>query len=163
MEDWIMLTVNYFLSNWWGLLVGGLVVVGVVMFLMGSLKVTLIKKIKNALLRKVILAWSSVILTLPVTAIVTCYNGFNFAHFWSIYVVNCIGVILIYWFYENTAFRDGLTLVGRKVVTKILFGSTDIKDLEKTVKAANEDVESLLNNSSSNSKSKYKDDDLKNL
>lgn len=159
MKAWILSTARYFLSDWFNLVIGGLVVVSVIIFLMGILKSLLINKVKNNLLRKIILSWGSLILTLPATAVSILCNGFSFEHFWGVYVINCVEVILIYWFYENTALRNSLALIGKKVITKIFLNPEEMKE---AVKSANRDVESLLNNSSK-SLSKYKDDDLKNL
>jgi hypothetical protein len=159
MKTWILSSASYFLSDWYNLVIGGLVVVGVIIFLMGMLKSLLINKVKNSLMRKIILSWGSLILTLPATVLSILCNGFAFEHFWCIYAINCVGVILIYWVYENTALRNSLALIGKKVVTKIFL---NLEETKEAVKSANKDVESLLNNSSK-SLSKYKDDDLKNL
>lgn len=160
MKEWILWTSSYFLENWQALFWGGVIVVSVVIFLMGVFKKLLANRIENDLLRKVVLAWTSVILTLPITAVMVLYNSYNWDHFWVIYAANVIGTILIYWFYENTALRNALAAVGKRIVLKFL-GNPTTEDL----KAVTEDVEQLLASSKPvpQSTSKYKDDDLKNL
>lgn len=159
MREWIIACARYFLSDWRSLLIGGVVVVGVVIFLMGVLKKTFINKVKNTIARKVILSWASVVMTLPATAVSIFCNGYDFQYFWGIFAVNAVSTILIYWFYENTALRDALALLGKKTIGMIVAVYTK-EDAKTVVKDINQEAENLLK-SSLKSTSKYKDDDLK--
>lgn len=159
MKDWILMAFGYFFSEWWSLLMGGTVVVSVVMFLMGVLKKLLINRIKYPLLRKVILAWLSIVVVLPVTYVSVLYNGFNQEYFWLIYGVNCVATIVIYWFYENTAFRDALALLGKNTLGRIIGKSQSKADIESALKDANAEASKLLKTESK----KYKEDDINNV
>lgn len=164
MREWIVENARYFLSDWENLLVGGVIVVSVVIFLMGILKVLLVNKIKNELLRKVILAWSSLVVVLPVTAIYVVVKGVNMDYFWSVYAVNCIATILIYWLYENTALRTSLHKIGKKVV--MAFISNEKKPKINAKEILTEVVKDLSNTAEESTKSetpKYKDNDLDNI
>lgn len=131
-----------------------------VIFLMGLLKFALTRKVKNSLLRKVLLSWGSVIITLPTTALMVFCKNFGWEHFWTIYVLNCIGVIIVYWVYENTAIRNSLALIGKKLVTKVLLTFQNPEELKESVKSVDKDIQALLDRTKSSSK--Y-DDDLNNL
>ncbi len=152
-------TAKYFLSNWQTLLLGGIVVVSIAIFVMGIIKKFLINKIKNALIRKVVLSFSSLVVVLPITAFTILGNGLDFSHFWSVYGANAVSMILCYWVYENTALRDGLALLGKKILTTVFVQSivTDNKPNE-IVKNINNDIKASVQ-----AKAKYKEDDLKNL
>ena len=160
MKAWIVANANYFLSNWEDLLMGGIIVVSVVIFLMGVLKGLLLNKIKNDLARKVLLAWTSLIIVLPVTAIYLVVKGVSMDYFWFVYAVNCVSTILIYWGYENTALRNCLHVVGKKIVLAFVSGkSTSEKDAKKLLT----EVAKNLADTEESSEPKYKNDDLDNI
>ena len=158
---------QYLLSENQNLLVGGVIIVGVVIALMGILKsVKPIKRLKNSTLRKVILAWLSVFLTVGLTVASMFLNQLKQDHFWAMCVINSIGTILIYWMYENTALRSLLEKIGRSAINKLLHHKPKtIEEAKQLSREIHEDAESLLKsvNSESSVQSKYKDDDLKNL
>jgi hypothetical protein len=157
MENWVL---SYVVSDWWNLLVGGVLVVSIVIFLMGVLKGVVVNQIKNHLIRKVILAWGSLLLTVAVTLITSIFQEFAVSVFAIKCVLNCIGTILTYWVYENTALRDSLSIFGKKILTKLVFCAFQSKDAKKTIDTVSKDVESWLTDSAS---SRYKDDDIKKL
>lgn len=161
MKEWIVSNATYFLSNWEDLLMGGAIVVSVVIFLMGVLKGLLLNKIKNELARKVILAWTSLIVVLPVTALYLVVKGANMDHFWFIYTVNCVITVLTYWLYENTALRNSLHAVGKKIVMAFISGEKIPKKDAKEI--LTEVVKDLSNSEEVKDSPKYKDDDLNNV
>lgn len=162
MKEWFIHNAEYFLSDWQNLLVGGVVVMSVVIFLMGVLKKIAFNRIKHDLLRKIVLAWSSVLVALPVTAVSVVCNGFSWSYFWAIYILNAVGTILVYWFYENTALRDALALLGKKTVMKFIGAGVSNQEFSKINNEVNQDAQSLIAEATK-SASKYKDDDLKKL
>lgn len=162
MKDWILHGAHYFLSNWEDLLAGGVVVMSVVIFLMGCLKKIAINRIKHDLLRKIILAWSSVLLTLPLTAASVVANGFDWNYFWTIYAGNSIQTILVYWLYENTALRDGLAWFGKSTLGRFIGAASGSKDLASVNYEVNQEAKTLVAKATK-STSKYRDDDLKKL
>lgn len=162
MKEWILQSARYFLSNWESLLVGGVLVVSVVIFLMGFIKLAAANNIKSKLLRKVILAWSSVLVALPVTAGITVLYGYDWTYFWAIYAFNAGGTIFVYWFYENTALRDGLAWLGKKTVLKFLGAGAAPQDLSLVRNELSQEAKALIE-TNTKSASKYKDDDLKKL
>lgn len=140
MIDWIVSLTDYIFSNWQSLLVGGLVVMGVVIFLMGVLKKLVFNRLQNKLLRKVILSFFSLILVLPATVLSILYNKFDMDYFWVFYTVNAFGTIIVYWFYENTGLRNLLALIGKNTVLK-LFQSENRED---AMSEANEEAAQML-------------------
>lgn len=139
---------------------GGMIAVGVTMFLVGLFKIILGNKIKNKLLRKTILSFLSLVLVAPVTVIYLLTNSVNgMDHFWVIYLSNCSLTIIVYWFYENTQLRELLCLTGKSVITKaisMLFNKfSAIKDDHKK-ECSDVTTENFF-------KSSYNEDDLTNL
>lgn len=155
----------YILSDGHELSLGGVVVVGVVIALMGVIKnLKPIKGIKNSVVRKVILAWSSIVLTVALTVVSVFLNEFKQDHFLAICIFNSVGTIVLYWLYENTALRNFVAWVGKKTILKLLVRKPKtIEEAKEFASEVNKDVESLLQSVNSESLSKYKDDDLKNL
>lgn len=149
------------------ILMGGITVVGVVIFLMGVIKnFSFIKHIKNKTVRKVILSWSSIFLTVCITVISVWLNELRQEHFAFICIVNSIGTILLYWVYENTAFRDLLGFIGKHTIIKILTRKPRTEEEAKQIASEIcKDAASLLYsvNQESPATSRYRDDDLKNL
>lgn len=117
MKDWIIATVEYILSNWQTLLIGGVYAVSIVIFVLGCLKPVIKRWISNSTLCKVIFAWASVLLNIPATAVSVWLEGLPSEHFWMLAVINAISTILVYFVYENTALRNGLHWFGKKILT----------------------------------------------
>lgn len=140
-------------------LYGGMIVVGMTMALMGTLKLVFGNKIQNKLLRKTILSFVSVILIAPLTALYLCLNQPNgIAYFWYVYAANCVFTIVVYWFYENTHIRELLSLVGKNTIYRAWSAIVNKNaDPKETVKQIQADAKKIV------SKSKYDEDDLKNL
>lgn len=139
---------------------GGMVAVGVTMFLMGLFKIILGNKIKNKLLRKTILSFLSIVLVAPVTVIYLLINSVNgMDHFWVIYLSNCSLTIIVYWFYENTQLRELLYLTGKSVITKAL------STLFNKFSAIKDDSRKECSDVTTKNffKSSYNEDDLTNL
>lgn len=165
MKEWIVSTLEYVFSVWQNFLTGGLIVVGVVIFLMGVLKKLLFDKIQTKLVRKIVLSFSSLVLVLPCTFCLCLYYKLDTSYFWVFYAINAISTITVYWFYENTGLRNLLSLIGENTLNKILraiFKSEKsvegiAKSLENAMEEIDKDTKCLLENS------KYKEDDLNNL
>lgn len=165
MKEWIVSLIQYAVSNYQTILVGGSIVVGVVIFLTGILKKFLFNKIQNKLARKIVLSFFSLVLAIPATLGIALYNKMDMNYFWVFYAINAVSTILIYWFYENTGLRDLLSLIGENTVSKLLRaifksgGSVEgiTKGLEDTMGEIDKDTRHLLK------ESKYQEDDLKNL
>lgn len=108
------------LANWKRALVGGVIVVSAIIVLMGILKTGVINKIKNKLVRKVVLAFGSIALVLPCTALYFVGDGINFDHYWLGCAMNAVAVILTYWLYENTALRNLIHKIGSVTLGKFV-------------------------------------------
>ena len=159
MSEQIMCAVDFILSHGDSLLSGGLIVVGVVIFIMGVLKKALINKISHKLARKIILSFLSILLVFPATVISNYAQGLGTDYLWMTYVINAVATIIVYWFYENTGFRSLLELIGRTTLKKIALSTLSdnpSKDILATVKQSQQEAITAI-------KKKYKDDDLKNL
>lgn len=105
-------------ANWQRALLGGVIVSSTVIVLLGVLKKFLINKISNKLVRKVILAFSSVLLVFPLTALYFLGDEINFDHYWLGSGMNAVLTILVYWLYENTALRDLIHKIAYTVGNK---------------------------------------------
>ena len=155
----------YYCADWRNLLVGGVVVVGVVIALMGVVKsLKPIKNIKNHTVKKIVLAWASVLLASVVTVVSSLINEFQANHFFGLCVVNAAMTIIMYWLYEYTALRDGIGWLVNLIVSKLIHRKPKtVAEMKKVSKEINAEVENLLFHSEVASVSQYKDDDLKNL
>ena len=139
MKDWIFKLVEYILSNWQELLWGGVCSVSLVIFILGCFKPLIKKWIKNETVRKVVLAWSSVALNIPMTAGSIWINGLSTDHFWTLAVVNAVCTIVVYFLYENTALRNALHWLGKKIFTAFFSdsatGTMSMKNIRKEAEA----------------------------
>lgn len=108
------------LMNWQQALTGGIIVSCAVIFLMGMLKRFLDKTplSKYPYLRKAVLAFGSLLLTFPITAIYFVADKISFDYYWVGCACMCVGTIVTYWLYENTALRKAIHVVGAKTVGK---------------------------------------------
>lgn len=156
MANWIVQNGRFILSNPHLVLVGGLIVVSIVFFLMGLFKKYIANRIKNKGLRKTVLSFSSIVLVIPFTIGQVFYNGLSLEDsFLVLYLVNAFSTIFVYWFYEGTHIREGLSFIGKKVL------GNWFKDPKGTEKQAVEDFKSLLTGTPIViQESKYKEDDL---
>ena len=145
MKDWIIMVVDYILSNWQTVLIGGACAVSVVVFILGCIKPLIKRWIPNTTVCKVIFAWLSVILNIPATAMSLWVEGLPTEHFWTLMVINAIGTILVYFVYENTALRNAMHWLGKKIIT-ILF--SQYVSPAQTKKEVRNEVENLLANPS---------------
>lgn len=110
--------ISVFLQNWQKALVGGIVVVSAVIVIMGALKF-LFNKINNKLLRKSLLAFSSVLLAMPATAIYFVSANISFDYYWIGYAMTAFATIITYWFYENTCLRDLIQKIGTLTIGRL--------------------------------------------
>lgn len=158
---------GYVVADSHKILTGGVTVVGVVIFLMGLLKnVGIIKNMKNKILKRVLLSWTSILLVTAFTVLSVWLNELRQEHFWVICVMNSISTIVLYWLCEGTALKDGIAFIGKHTVAKIFARKPKTeKEAKQLASEIREDIESLLcsGNPKSIAASRYKDDDLKNL
>ena len=106
------------MANWQRAITGGIIVACAVIFIMGILKKAWLGKIKNELLRKVVLSFTSVLLTFPVTALYFIGDNISFQWYWYACAPMCALTILVYWLYENTGLRNLIGWIGSKTVGK---------------------------------------------
>lgn len=104
--------------SWQLVLTGGIIVTSAIIFLLGMLKKVVFDKIKNKLLRKVALSFSSVILVFPFTAIYIVSNNIPFDYYWWACGGAAIATVITYWLYENTGLRNLIYLIGKITVGK---------------------------------------------
>lgn len=172
MQDFIVKYASLFLANWQRALIGGIVVVSVVITLIGILKKACIDRIANKSARKVILAFSSVILSFPITALYFLADGINFNHYWVGAGLDAVAVIISYWLYENTLLRNFFHYVGKNVIIRFFKflavsllknnndgGKEDYELLKETAVEVKKDTRKAV----IDSLSKFNEDDLKNL
>lgn len=143
---------EHIVSNPESFMKGGLVVVSVVIFFMGIIKMAF-KNMQNKSLRKFILAVLSIILTLPITAISLWIQNGSFVDFWIEYILNALTTVFVYWGYEVTGTRNlvsWLESLGKKILSSMLHHKKIVPDILKE----------MQNNSLVEIKQSY-DDDLK--
>ena len=154
---------DFVLSDWKSVLVGGAVIVGVVMFLMCCFKHSLGNKIKNRAFRKTVLSFMSVILVFLMTAFYMFWNDWDWSHYWWLSGLFAVATIVIYWFGEGTHIREGLIWLGKHRVGKIICaikGNPQEVDkaLSQVMVEINADAKSALKKNH-----QYKEDDLNKL
>lgn len=160
MKEWIYVVAKYFLSDWRNLMIGGLAVVSVVIFLMGCVKIQLKKSIRNDKIRALILAWGSVVLTLPITALSIIWRGYDPSNFWGIFTVYALETILVYWLYEFTALREALGWIaglGKRLLKK-LSSAKSREEINKILSDNDKEIEDLLHEQFKTDTKKYNDD-----
>ena len=143
---------SYIVPNWQNMLIEGVIVVSLVIFIMGVLKASILNKIKNEIVRKVVLTVTSLALVVPATALSVYLQGLDFSTFWIDYVVNAVLTILGYWAYRNFGCKDLIDWVGKKFI-KSLFVS-------QSFASAHAETKAYVSKTLESSKTKYKDDDL---
>lgn len=111
---------NLLLENWQDVMIGGSIMVCSIVVIMGILKKAILGKIPNKLVRKVVLAFSSIVLAFPVTAIYFFAQSINFKYYgWGCGLV-ALTTIIVYWLYENTCLRELISLIGEKTIVKLI-------------------------------------------
>lgn len=155
------------LENWRQVLRGGIIVVSAVIVIMGMMK-KLFDKISNKLLRKFLLALTSVVVVLPVTAIYFVSCGIDYKYFWIDYALLAVATIVTYWLYENTCLRDLIHMLGSLTIGRLIkhfVGVTatgdsveDIEELQSTVKSLEGAVETVFNGQSMPIKTKSEEE-----
>lgn len=154
------------LENWRLVLQGGIIVVSAVIVIMGMMK-KLFDKIPNKLLRKFLLALTSVVVVLPVTAIYFVSRGIDYKYFWIDYALLSIATIVTYWLYENTCLRDLIHLLGSLTIGRLIKhfvgctatdGGEDIEELQSTVKSLEGAVETAFSGESMPIKNKSEEE-----
>ena len=106
------------LGNWQDAIVGGTIVTCSVIFLLGILKKLFLGKIRNKLLRKVVLAFSSIAMVFPTTAVYFLSDNISFDWYWWACGGMSILTIVTYWLYENTGLRNLIAFIGEATVSK---------------------------------------------
>lgn len=137
MVEFIVSYAKLLVANWQTALYGGIAVIGVIMALVGVLKLSTKNKIQSKKARKAIYFFSSLALVFPVTALCFLIEGINFRH----YLVGCamvaLGVIVTYVLYENTLLRDLLQKIGRITICRWISGAhVDSKLVQEELKSA---------------------------
>lgn len=108
------------LQNWQRAVMGGIIVACSVIFLMGIFKKLIFDKIRNKLVRKVVLSFCSVLLVFPATALYFISDNISFDWYWWACLFASILTIVTYWLYENTGLRNLIGLIGELTVSKWL-------------------------------------------
>lgn len=171
--DKLIFVIELILANWQRVLTGGVILTSAIIFLIGVLKKAKVyDKITNKGLRKVVLAFSSIVLVFPAVALYFVADGINFDYYWYGCAGASIATILTYWFYENTQLRSLIDFIGEKTVYKyfgVLVSAFASKKSNKETKLELISVTANLQSEAREEVVKYiksavkEDDDLKNL
>lgn len=160
------------LANWQRAVIGGAIVVSSLIVFLGALKSIVFDRVKNKYVRKSLLAFTSLALILPFTAIYFLIDRINFDYYWVACIILAPTVIVVYWLYENTNLRELIKKIGEKTWSS-WFASFAASIVEENNKKAQEKVLSTsketkkyiakeLKNASVLAK-KHIDEDLKDL
>ncbi len=110
----------------------------------GVLKPFVYDKIKNKQIRKVALAFSSVVLSFITALVIYAIKDWNFNYYLASAIALSVSCIVAYWFYENTCLRELMNKIGgmvlKNVANKLLMLNTsDIAELQgEAIKAVTE-------------------------
>ena len=124
------------LGNWQDVVLTVAIIVCSVIVAIGSMKTPVFNKIKNKLVRKIVLSFASLVMILPVTAVYFLIGGYSFDIYWySVYALMPIQVV-VYWLYENTGLRNGINKIGSFCFRKIFvrFCATVVDDDNKATR-----------------------------
>lgn len=164
MIDYFVTAATVALSVWERALIAGVIVVCSVITVVGFLKEALFDKIKNKNLRKSVLAFTSLAMILPVTALYFVFDRISFEYFWAACAMLAPVTILVYWVYENTQLRTLIQKIGENTFHKLFVWicdnivTSDSKKKKEKLVAANKDLKSFVA-----TELKATDKDLKNL
>lgn len=167
------LTFRILMANLDRAITGGIMTACAIIFFVGALKKAWLGKIKNEDLRKAVLWITSLVCTLPGTALCFLFADISFRWYWYACVLMCFLTTIMYAFYENTGLRKFIHWVGEKTVGKyvaaffeliaIIKSGKDVKadviqnKLTKTTEELKEEIKAEFNK-------QYKEDpDLKNV
>lgn len=158
------------LENWQDALIGGIILVSAIIVIIGALKKFLINKISNKLVRKIVLAFSSVALAFPATAFYFLSAQINFAYYWYGCAFVAIATIIGYWLYENTGLRNGISYIGNNVIAKYasalwtaLISKKSNEETKNTLSQTTNNLKSSVTDVLENSSTQIEDKDLADL
>lgn len=107
--------IQFLFANWQDFLLGGFMVACMVVVFMGILKkAKVFSWISNKSLKGTIMAFSSVILVLPFTALMLIGNSYAWQFYWLICLFNSAATVIVYWLYEHTRLRNLVSFIGNK-------------------------------------------------
>ena len=146
----------------------GVVMVSAIIVFIGLLKPILFDRIKFKPLRKVAIAFTDVLACLIATAIAFWMNGIDFYYFFPAAIGVFVATVVVYWFYENTCFRNLIQKIGTIVLSKLAKIATGIlddkekKEIKKELEAAKNEIKHTLKGELNTAKKKG-DKELSNL
>lgn len=151
------------LANWQQALTGGIILACSIIVLMGILKKLALGKIKNKLLRKVVLSFSSVVLVFPMTALYFISDSISFDYYWVGSALIAVMTVITYWLYENTGCRNLIDLIGNKTLGKwfeaireAYFNKKGNKELENSLAMTTDELKEEIKK---DIKNHFKDDE----
>ena len=142
-----------FCENWQDAVVGGVIIACAIIALVGILKKFLFNKISNKLVRKVVLACTSVVLVLPATALYFVSADVGFNYYWLSCLAIAVLTVIGYWLYEHTGLRNLISYIGNTVVLK--YGSTLVGIVKE--KADSQTAEEMLKDANNSAKQTVKE------
>lgn len=159
-------TIALFMSNFKENVLTGVIMVSAIIVFIGLLKPLLFDRIKFKPLRKAAIAFSSAACCFIATATTFWIESIDFSYYWYATAAVFSVMVVVYWFYENTCFRNLIKKIGTIVLTKLynsflaIMNKNDVQDIKKEVAAVKSEIRKELKLE----KSKVKTDkELKNL
>lgn len=155
-----------FVSNLKENVLTGVIMVSAIIVFIGLLKPLLFDKIKLKPLRKVAIAFSSAVCCFIATAITFWIKSIDFSYYFYVTAAVFAFMVVVYWFYENTCFRNLIKKIGTIVLTKLynsllaIMNKNDAQEIKQEVVALRNEIRKELKTE----KSKVKTDkELNNL
>lgn len=105
-------------SNFPDNIIEGLIMVSAIIVFIGVLKPLLFNKMSCKPLRKVLLGLMDLVFALGATAVSFVIKGVNFEHYLYASAAVFVMTIVVYWFYENTCFRNLIHTIGSVALKK---------------------------------------------
>ena len=109
---------DYFMQNIETMIPMVIIMMSALIVLMGVLKPILFNKVTNKAIRCVLLSLTSVALSFVSVAVTFFIKQYSFDYYWICGAIYTCGLIVVYWFYENTQLRAGIQKIGSYVLDK---------------------------------------------
>lgn len=168
MFDYISAFMEALKGNIYENIIYGMIMVSAIIVLIGLLKPLVFDKIKWKPLRKAMIAVADITCCFVATAIAFWSRGASFEYYLISTAVVFVATVVVYWFYENTCFRDLIHKIGSITIKKAISVFTaivenkDAKEIKKEIDKVQKELKTIARNELSVATKKV-DKELKNL
>jgi FtsH-binding integral membrane protein len=139
-----------FMSNFTENVLTGVIMVSAIIVFIGLLKPLLFDRIKFKPLRKAAIAFSSAACCFIATAFTFWLKSIDFSYYLYATAAVFAFMVIVYWFYENTCFRNLIKKIGTIVLTKLynsllaIMNKKDAQEIKQEVIAVKNEIRKEL-------------------